>query len=74
MMRSKVAEEVRSEQMQSIAALPLEQRFARVREATELAIRMYMAGRGVDRDTAIREIRLQRQEGRRYSRCIQSRT
>ncbi|HJT17966.1 MAG TPA: hypothetical protein VJ853_11280 [Thermoanaerobaculia bacterium] len=69
-MRSKVAEEVRREQIEEIRQMPLSERLDLVRIAREHAIAMYMAGQRVDRETAIRQIRRQRQAGRRFSRCM----
>jgi ribosomal protein L29 len=69
-MRSKVAEEVRREQIEEIREMSVSERLALVRAAREHAIALYVAGQQVDRETAIRQIRRQRQDGRRYSRCM----
>jgi len=69
-MRSKVAEALRQEQIEGIKRMSLDERMSRVRSAGEIAIALYMAGQRVDRQTAIRMIRRQRQDGRRYSRCM----
>jgi len=69
-MRSKVAEELRREQVEEILEMTPAERIARIREIREFGIELYMAGQKVDRDTAIRTIRRERQSGRRYSRCM----
>ncbi len=69
-MRSKVAEELRREQIEQIRLMTVTERLMRVREASELAIALYMAGQKLDRDAAVNAIRRDHQNGRRYSRCM----
>ena len=69
-MRSKVAEELRKEQMADLAGRTPSERIALIRKARELGLRLYMAGQQVDRDTAINSIRRERQIGRKHSRCM----
>ena len=69
-MRSKVAEDLRKEQMEDIARRTPSERIALIRNARERGLRLYMAAQRVDRDTAINSIRRERQVGRKHSGCM----
>lgn len=69
-MRSKIAEELRKEQMEDVARRTPSERIALIRNARERGLRLYMAAQRVDRDTAINSIRRERQIGRKHSRCM----
>jgi hypothetical protein len=69
-MRSKVAEQLRREQMEEVAALSIDARIERLAPILDLGLEAFMAAEGIDRQTAIRRIRRERQSGRRYSRCM----
>ena len=69
-MRSKVAEELRKEQMDDVALRTPSERIALIRNSRERGLRLYMAAQRVDRETAINSIRRERQIGRKHSRCM----
>ena len=69
-MRSKVAEELRREQIEEVRRMTVSERVALARELGERDLQIYMALQNVDRETAIRSIRREHQQGRRYSRCM----
>jgi len=69
-MRSKVAEEVREEQIEEVRRMTPSERIALARELRERGLNVYMTAQKVDRDTALKTIRRERQAGRRYSRCM----
>lgn len=69
-MRSKVAEALRQEQIEKQRLMRPDERVALVRAVRERGIRIYMAGRKMNREAAINAIRRERQNGRRYSRCM----
>jgi hypothetical protein len=69
-MRSKVAEELRLEQIEEMRRMTPSERIALARELRERGLIVYMAAQKVDRDTALKAIRRERQAGRRYSRCM----
>jgi hypothetical protein len=69
-MRSKVAEELRQEQMADVLALSIGERVALAFSLGERDLQVYIAFHKVDRQTAINAIRREHQLGRRYSRCM----
>jgi hypothetical protein len=69
-MRSKVAEELRKEQMEDVLGLTPGERVTLAFQLGERDLEFYMAFQNVDRQTAIRAIRREHQLGRRYSRCM----
>jgi hypothetical protein len=69
-MRSKVAEELRQEQMEDVLRLSAGERVALALALGERDLEFYIAFQKVDRRTAIRAIRREHQLGRRYSRCM----
>jgi hypothetical protein len=71
MARSKVADELRAEDEAYVRSLTAEQRVALARELGERGIRMYMDAHGVDRETALRELRKLKRNGRPRSRCME---
>ncbi|HUJ13877.1 MAG TPA: hypothetical protein VL284_08835 [Thermoanaerobaculia bacterium] len=70
-MRSKVAEELRREQTEDIRAMSIEERIALALELGERDLQLYIALNEVDRETAVRAIRREHRNGRRYSRCME---
>lgn len=70
-MRSKVAEQLRREQVEQIQRMTPEQRIALAIELAERDLQVYMAFQEMDRDSALKAIRRSRQLGRRYSRCME---
>ena len=70
MARSKVAEELRQEQMREVLAMTPDERVALILALRDRGIEALMAARGIDRDTAIDEIKRSRRLGRRYSRSM----
>ena len=68
-MRS-VADQLRREDEQAIAALTVAERVEMALRLGEESLAIYMAAQGVDRDTALRELRKRNQIGRRRSRCL----
>lgn len=69
-MRSKVAEELRKEQIEDVLRLCASERVALAFALGERDLEFYIAFQKVDRPTAIRAIRREHQLGRRYSRCM----
>jgi hypothetical protein len=69
-MRSRVAEELRKEQMEDVLRLTASERIALAFSLGERDLEFYIAFQKVDRPTAIRAIRREHQLGRRYSRCM----
>lgn len=70
MARSKVADELREEQMRAVAAMTPQERIDLAFACGQRDLEFYMAATGLDRDEALRRIERTRQVGRRYSRCI----
>jgi len=70
MARSKVAEELRQEQMREVLAMTPDERVALIVALRDRGLEAVMAARGIDRDTAIEEIKRSRRVGRRYSRSM----
>lgn len=68
-MRS-VADEVRREHAERSAALAPEERIRLALQLGELELELYCRREGLDRAAAVRQIRMQRQVGRRLSRCM----
>ncbi len=73
-MRSKVAETLREEQIEAVRGMTPSERIALARGLAERGLNLYMAGQTVDRATALKAIRRDRQYGRRYSRCMDEST
>jgi hypothetical protein len=73
-MRSKVAEALREEQIEEVRRMTPSERVALARGLRERGLDLYMAGQSVDRATALKAIRRDRQGGRRYSRCMDEST
>jgi hypothetical protein len=69
-MRS-VADDLRREQREKILAMTPAERIALVESMAEEGIALYAAGQHITRDEAVRRIRASRQQGRRFSRCMQ---
>jgi len=69
-MRSKVAEQLRQEQVAQIQRLTPARRVALALELGERDLRVYMAFQKMDQSAALKAIRRSRQLGRRYSRCM----
>jgi predicted transcriptional regulator len=69
-MRS-VADDLRREQREKILAMTPAQRIAMVQSSMEEGIALFAAGQHLTREEAIRQIRVSRQRGRRFSRCMQ---
>lgn len=69
-MRSKVAEELRQEQIDQVRGMTPGERVAMALQLGERDLRIYIAVQKVDRDVAMKAIRRSRQTGRRYSRCM----
>jgi len=67
MARSKVAEELRA----SVATLEPSEFVRLARELGERGIRMYMTAHEVDRETALRELRKLKRNGRPRSRSME---
>jgi len=70
MARSKVAEELREEQMREVLAMTPDERVALMLDLRDRGLSAIMAARNIDRDTAIEEIKRSRRLGRRYSRSM----
>jgi hypothetical protein len=70
MARSKVAEELRKEQMRDVLAMTPDERVALIVALRDRGLNAIMAARNIDRDTAIDEIKRSRRLGRRYSRSM----
>jgi hypothetical protein len=70
MARSKVAEELRQEQMREVLAMTPDERVELIVALRDRGLEAVMAARGIDRDTAIDEIKRSRRIGRRYSRSM----
>lgn len=68
-MRS-VADDLRAELDQRVRELPLERRIELAFELGKRDLALLQAAQGVDRATALRIIRQQRQAGRRHSKCM----
>lgn len=69
-MRSKVAEQLRREQVEQIQQMTPGQRVALALKLGERDLRVYMAFQKMDRGAALKAIRRSQQIGRRYSRCM----
>lgn len=69
-MRSKLAEQLRLEQIEMIRRMSPWERVELARSLRETGLDLYTAGQRVGRETAITRIRRSRQMGRRYSRCL----
>ena len=65
-----VADDLRTELDQRVRELPLERRIELAFELGERDLALLQAAQGVDRATALRIIRQQRQIGRRHSKCM----
>lgn len=70
MARSKVAEELRREQMREVLAMTPDERVDLILALRDRGLEAVIVARGVDRDTAIDEIKRSRRLGRRYSRSM----
>lgn len=70
MARSKVAEELRQEQMREVLAMTPDERVDLAFALGERDLEFFMAASGLSREAALAEIERSRQIGRRYSRCI----
>jgi len=69
-MRSKVAEELRLEQIEEMRRMTPSERIALARTLRECGLNVYMAAQKVDRDTALKAIR--RGSARSRSRSVSS--
>lgn len=69
-MRSKVAEQLRQEQIEAIRQMTPSERVALALELGERDLEAYMAVQKSDRETAVRAIQREHQNGRRPSRCM----
>ena len=69
-MRSRVAEEVRREQREEVLRMTPQERRVLAKRLRNKGLARYMAAFRVSRDEAIAQIRRQRQNGRRVSRCM----
>ena len=69
-MRSKLAEQLRQEQIEAIRRMTPAERVALALELGERDLAFYMAFQKIDRETAVRAIRREHQAGRRASRCM----
>jgi hypothetical protein len=67
-MRS-VADEVRERGRRELARLSAEERIALAFRLGELDLKLFCASHGLDRDRGLRQLRLQRQQGRAFSAC-----
>jgi len=70
MARSKVAEDLREEQMRDVLAMTPDERVKLILALRDRGLNAIMAARNIDRDTAIEEIKRSRRLGRRYSRSM----
>jgi hypothetical protein len=70
MARSKVAEELRQEQMREVLAMTPDERVELAFALGERDLEFFMAANGLTRDEALKQIERSRQLGRRYSRCV----
>ena len=68
-MRS-VADDLREELQDEVLRLPFEERMALALRLGERGLEMFRQASGLDRETAIRELRRQRQVGRIPSKCM----
>lgn len=68
--RSKVAEQLRQEQVEQLRRMTPSQRVALALDLGERGLQVYMAGQKMIRAAAVKAIRQSRQLGRRYSRCM----
>ncbi len=68
-MRS-VADDLRRELADRVRELPLKRQIELAFELGERDLALLQAAQGVDRATALRTIRQQRQSGRFYSKCM----
>ena len=69
-MRSKVAEELRHEQIEDMRRLSIAVRVALALALGQRDLEVFMAFQKVDRETAIQAIQREHQLGRRFSRCM----
>lgn len=69
-MQSKLAEQLREEQIAEIRRMSPSERVDLVRRMFQTGVELYAAGQRIDRETAIARIQRSRQIGRRYSRCM----
>jgi hypothetical protein len=69
-MRSRVADELRREQLEEVMRMTPAERVELAVRLGERGLTDFMTARGVTRDEAIAQIRRQRQTGRRHSRCM----
>ena len=70
MARSKVAEDLRKDQMREVLAMTPDERVKLILALRDRGLNAMMAARNIDRDTAIEEIKRSRRLGRRYSRSM----
>jgi hypothetical protein len=66
-----IADDLRREDREAFARLPLEERVRRVFEMGEIGLEAFRQAQGVDRRTAIRLLQRRRQAGRQPSRCME---
>ena len=69
-MRSRVAEQVRREQLEEIRRLTPSERMELALRLGERDLQVYVDVQKTDRAAALTAIRRSRQAGRRYSRCM----
>lgn len=65
-----MAEELRREQMREVLAMTPDERVDLILALRDRGLEAVIVARGVDRDTAIDEIKRSRRLGRRYSRSM----
>lgn len=70
MARSRLAEQLRQEDVAAVAAMTPSDRVELAFELGRRGVEMYMSVHHVDRDTAARELKRASRAGRRYSRCM----
>jgi hypothetical protein len=65
-----IVDDLRREDREDFANLPLEERIRRVFEMGEIGLEAFRQAQGVDRETAIRLLQRRKQAGRRPSKCM----
>jgi hypothetical protein len=70
MARSRLAEQLKAEDLASLLTMSAEVRFALAEKLGREGIAMYMQAYKVDFETAARALKKNSQAGRRYSRCM----
>lgn len=65
-----VLDDLRREDREELAKLPLEERIRRVFDMGEIGLEAFRQAQGVDRETAIRLLERRKQAGRTPSKCM----